>query len=262
MEKILVKEVIAPIIIILVFILLYMVISKIIKKVAKLKLSRIDKKRKKTLVSLINNIVKYFFTIIAILMILNIYGIDTSAILTSLGVVSIVAGLSCQDTLKDLLAGFFIIFENQYGIGDTITVGDFKGEVISLGLKITKIKAFTGEIKIIPNRNIDSVINHSLSQSLAVVNFSVAYEEDLNKVEKVLTKLCERLTKELNYLKGDVTLIGITDLADSGVKYRITVETEVMKHYEIERAILKEIKLELDKNNIVIPYNQVVIHNA
>ncbi|MDD3453246.1 MAG: mechanosensitive ion channel family protein [Bacilli bacterium] len=262
MDKIFVKEIVAPILIVIIFSLLYIIIKKIIKRIAKLKLTKVDAKRKKTIISLINNVVKYFFVIIATLMILNVYEIDTSGILTSLGVVSVVAGLAFQDTLKDLLSGFFIIFENQYSVGDTVTIDNFKGEVISLGLKITKIKAFTGEIKIISNRNIESVINHSLSQSLAVVNFLVSYDEDLNKVEKVLIKLCERLTNELAYLKGDVTLVGVTDLSDYGVKYRITVETESLKHYETERAILKELKLELDKNNIVIPYNQMVIRNA
>lgn len=262
MEKILVKEIIAPIVIILIFTLLYILVSKIIKKIAKLKLTKTDEKRKKTLVSLINNIIKYFFMIIAILMILSIYGIDTTAILASLGAVSLVAGLAFQDTLKDFLSGFFIIFENQYGIGDTVTIGDFKGEVTSLGLKTTKIKAATGEIKIVANRNIDAVINHSLDKSLAIVNFQVAYEDDLAKVEDVLIKLCSKLTKELPNLKGDVTLLGVTELAASGVSYRIVADTEPMKHYEVERLILKELKLELDQNGITIPYNQVVIHNA
>lgn len=78
----------------------------------------------------------------------------------------------------------------------------------------------------------------------------------------MLKKLCERLTKELKDIKGEVTLLGITSLDESGINYRITVETVPLKHIEIERKMLKEIKLELDKNGITIPYKQVVIRNA
>lgn len=262
MDKIFAKEIIAPFIIIFVFIILYIIISSIIKKIANLKLTKVEQKRKNTLVSLINNIIKYFFMIIALLMILSIYGIDTSSIIASLGVVSLVAGLACQDTLKDFLSGFFIIFENQYAIGDTISINGFKGEVISLGLKTTKLKAATGEINIISNRNIDSVINYSMDNSVAIVDFQVAYEENLDKVEQVLTELCLKLTNELEGLRGEIKLLGVTELASSGVSYRIIVDTEPMKHNEIQRIILKEIKNELDKKNISIPYTQVVIHNA
>lgn len=261
-EKILVKEVILPIVIIISFVLLYMLIHSFIKRITKIKFTKTDDKRKKTLVSLINNIVKYFLMIVAILMILNIYNIDTTAILASLGAVSVVAGLAFQDTLKDFLAGFFIIFENQYAIGDTVTIGGFKGEVISLGLKTTRLKAWTGEVKIISNRNIDSVVNHSLDKSVAVIEFQVSYEEDLDHVESVLTNLFERLNKEIKGIKGKISLLGIDELAESGITYKVAVDTIPMKNLEIERKLLKEIKMELDKNHIDIPYNQVVIHRA
>ena len=121
-------------------------------------------------------------------MILNVYGVNTTALLTSLGLVGLGVSLSLQDTVKDFLAGIFIIFENQYDVGDTIEVAGFKGEVIALGLKTTKIKAVTGEVNIIANRNIGSVINHSFSNSLAVVEFDVAYEQGRKGFNKLLFK--------------------------------------------------------------------------
>src|SRR5699024_1893706 len=107
----------------------------------------------------------------------------------SLGVVGVVVGLALQDILKDFIAGFTIMLENQYTVGDTVTIGTFKGEVISLSLKTTKLKAYTGEVNIIANRNVIEVINHSIENSLAVVNVSVDYSEDIEKVEKVLNEL-------------------------------------------------------------------------
>ena len=255
------KKILGPIIIIIVFFTINVLVNNIIKKILKTKLAH-DEKRTKTLIGLISNIIKYFLLLIAILMILSIYGIDTSALITSLGVVGIVAGLAVQDLLKDFLAGISIIIENQYSVGDTVTINGFKGEVVGVGLKTTKLKAYTGEIKFISNRNIDEVINHSLASSLAIIDIPIPYEVDINKVEKILNDKCLELSKQLKNLKGKIEILGVEDLADSSVKIRIQAETKPLKQYEVKRQILKEIKEELDKHKISIPYNQVVIHNA
>lgn len=255
------KKVLGPIIIMLVFFSINLILNNIVKKILKSKLTN-DKKRKKTMVGLINNIIKYFLLLISILMILSIYGIDTSALITSLGVVGVVAGLAVQDLLKDFLAGITIIFEDQYSVGDTVTINGFKGEVLSVGLKTTKLKAYTGEIKFLANRNIVEVTNHSLAPSLAIVDISVSYEDDITKVEQIISELCARLTKELKEIKSDVTFLGIENLAASSVDYRIQVETMPLKHCEIRRKMLRELKIELDKNKITIPYEQMVVHNA
>lgn len=261
MEKIFVKEIVSPIIIVLVFSTIYFVINQIIKRMIRDRWSRTGQKRKKTLMILLNNIIKYTLLVLAILMVLNVYGVNTSALLASLGLVGLGVSLSLQDILKDFLAGVFIIFENQYDVGDTIEVSGFKGEVIALGLKTTKIKAITGEVNIVSNRNIVSVINHSFSNSLAVVEFEVAYEEDPKNVEKVLNDFCNKMSKQLKYLKGNVTLFGITKFGSSGVCYKITAETMPMKHYEVEKTIRQALQLELSENHIEIPYNKMVIHN-
>lgn len=248
-------------IVIVVFICTYLIVNRVIKNINRREFMKNGEKRKKTLLLLINNIIKYFLMTVCVLTILNIYGVDTSALITSLGLLGLGASLALQDTLKDLLAGFFIIFENQYDIGDVIEINNFKGEVIALGLKTTKIRAYTGEVSIVANRNIAEVINYSSSNSLAIVDFEVSYDEDLNKVEEILNTLCNNLTKELNNITGKVELLGVEDLGSSGIKYRITVETKPMEHLKVQREIRKAIKEELGKQGIEIPYTQVVIHN-
>lgn len=254
-------KVIQPIIIFASLWLIYFIYSRIMKRITKTGLKSLNQKKNKTIISLINNLVKYFLIIVGFIMILNVYGVNTSSLIASLGVASAVIALAFQDTLKDFLAGIFIIIENQYDIGDTVTINNFKGEVVSIGLRTTKLKSFTGEYCFIANHNIGDVINHSLTKSLAVVKFQVSYNEDLDKVEKVLNCLCERLNKELPDLKGKIVIDGVDELADSGITYRLSVETAPLKNAEIQRKMLKEIKIELDKNKIEIPFPQVVIHN-
>ena len=261
LKYVLVKEVVNPVCIIVFTFLIYVIISKLIKDVFNKKIKKIDKRKSKTIESLILNIIKYLLIVIAIVMILDVYGIDTKSIITSLGIVGVVVGLSLQDTLKDLISGIFIIFEDQYGVGDTVTINDFKGEVISLGMKTTKIKSIKGDVEIIPNRNINFVINHSLTSSLAIVDVGVSYNSNLDKVDEVLINLCERLNSTLPNLTGNVEVLGITQLGDSSISYRITALTKPMKHIEVERIIRKEIKKEFDKRHIEIPFPQVVVHN-
>lgn len=262
LDKILIKETIAPILIIICSIIIYKIVSKIVRKALVVRSSKTNKKKQETLVSVINNIIKYFIIIIALLMILDIFGIDTKTLVASLGVVGLVAGLAVQDLLKDIISGISIIFENQFYVGDTVEISGFKGEVIHMGLKTTKLKSYTGEVKIISNRNITEVTNYNLANSLAIVDFQVAYEENNEKVEKILTQLCERLTSELENIKGTVTLLGVNNLASSGIEYRIIVETVPLQHYEIQRKIKRAVKLELEKNGIIIPYQQLVVRNG
>lgn len=261
LEIILIKEVVYPIIIILVGMLTYIVISSSIKRMFQLRINKMDKRRSKTLCSLINNILKYLILIFCALAILEVFHISTRGLITSLGVVGLVAGLAFQDTLKDLLSGFSIIFENQYAVGDTITIGDFKGKVISLGLKTTKIQAITGEIKIISNSNITEVINHSLDDAYMFIDIPFSYDEKIEKVENVLETLSMELLKSNKKLL-DIELLGVNEFSESSINYRIMIKTKPMQQYEIRREILKQIKIEFDKNKINIPYNQVVIHNA
>lgn len=262
LEKILTKEVVAPIIIIVISFLIYNVIIKVLKKLFNLKSKKIDEKRKKTLFNLIRNIIRIFIIAIATLSILEVYGIDTTSIITSLSVIGVVVGLAFQDLIKDFIAGISIVIEGQYRVGDTVQINGFKGEVINVGLKSTKLKAYTGEIMILANHLITDVINYNLSDSLALIDIDVAYESNIEKVEKVLNDLCERLSNELPYLKGKVELLGINSLEASSVRFRMTVLTESMKQAIVQRRMLREVKLELDKNKIEIPYNQMVVRNG
>lgn len=219
-------------------------------------------KKNKTIRSMLNNIIKYFLFIVGLIMVLNILGFNTNSLLASLGVVSAIMALAFQDIVKDFLAGISIISENQYDIGDTVTINDFRGEVISVGLRTTKLKSYKGEYYFIANHNIDKVINHSLAKNLAIVNVDVAYDSNLDKVEKVLNELCEKLKNEVESIRGEVKINGIEDLGSSGITYQIIAEVLPLKNFEVQRIIRREIKDAFDKNKIEIPYQQVVIHNA
>ena len=254
-----------PLIYILIGIIVYYIISNTIKKINKINdkienkiISKVDSKRKNTVVGLINNIVKYIIAIIVIISILNVYNVNTSSILASLGIASVVIGLAFQDIIKDFLAGIFMVFDNAYAVGDWITVDGFKGEVISMGLKTTKIKAYTGEIMIIANSNLSKIINYNLNNPKIYLKVPFSYDEKIEKVEKVLTTVLESMEKE-SEVKA-TKLLGIDSFEESFIEYAIEVDCQPNTHIPMKRLLLKKIKNAFDENKINIPYNQIDVH--
>ena len=254
-------KIVGPIITILIMFIFYKLVKRIIKKIFNFKTKKIKHKKQITLMNFFINLARVICLIIAILIILEIYGIKTSMIVASLGAVTVVVGLAFQDILKDFIAGISFIFEDSYNVGDWVTINNFKGEVMSIGMKTTRIRAYEGEILIINNGSITQVINHTAANSLAIVDVNVSYDSDIDKVEKVLNELCEELKYSIKNLKGDITLLGIEKLGDSAITFRLTAEVEAGTQYTVQRQIRKAVKLKLDKNKIEIPYNQLVVHN-
>ena len=111
-----------------------------------------------------SNVFKYLILIFVVLGILKLYGVDTTSIIASIGVFAAVIGLAFQDILKDVLAGASIIFDNKYAVGDVVQINGFTGTVIEFGLRTTKIKSFSGEVKSIGNSSFNEVINFNLAK--------------------------------------------------------------------------------------------------
>lgn len=257
------KEVYLPVIIVLIAIVVEKFLKFIVKKTfnPNKKHHRFDSRKLRTIRSLLCNVIKYVVWVIAILSILSVFGINTAAIITGLGVASLVIGLAFQDILKDILVGTSILFENQFAVGDLVKIGDFEGTVIALGLKTTRIQAYTGEIKIISNRNITEVINYSMDETLAVVDIPISYESKIEKVEKILMVTAATLKDKIPSLVGEIELLGVQELSDSAVIFRLVGKCKPAKHFEVERQMKREFKNSLDKNGIKIPYQQIEVHH-
>ena len=256
-------ELIKSLIIVLCAVILNYVIKAIIKKIVSMNIikSKQQDKRKRTISLLLQRTARCILVFMVIMTILGIYNVNTTAIITSVGAVSIVVGFAFQDLLKDYLVGISIVIENSFLVGDIIEVNGCKGEVINFTLKTTTIKALSGEVYIIANREITKITNYSMDKYLLKINVNTRYEEDVDKVVDVLSKLCERLPKIIDEVDNIVLEEGIEELGDSAVIYRLSTRINVRDRYVVKRKILKEVKKEFDKNNISIPYPQLEVHN-
>ncbi len=239
-----------------------------IVKISKLALTRVGlketalQKRKKTIAKVTMSIIKYVVYIVAILIILSVWSVNVVPALAGLGVVGLVVGLGAQKFINDLISGFFIIFEHHFDVGEIIEVGGFKGEVIDIGLKTTKIQNWRGEVKILANGDINKVSNFSRNPSIGIVDFGIAYKEDLQKTIDLLKLELPKMRDLFSDMIEDPQVVGVIELASSSVNLRVTVKTITEKHYAIEREIRQRIKEILEQNHIEIPFPQVVIHQS
>lgn len=222
---------------------------------------RISERREATLLRLIDNILSYVIYFIALMMILSLLNIDIKALLAGAGIVGVAVGFGAQNLVKDILSGFFIIFEDQFSVGDYIRVGQFEGTVESIGLRTTKVKNWTGELHILPNGSITQVTNFSLNNSVAVVDVGIAYEEDIDTAEKVIEELLEKMPEKYEQLVKKPEVLGVQNLGPSEIVLRITAETLPMQHFFMARVIRKQVKLKLDENGIEIPFPRLVMYS-
>ncbi|MFA7572538.1 MAG: mechanosensitive ion channel family protein [Lutispora sp.] len=240
-------------------VLLNKVINNIFRFSPKFKM---DDKKSNTLSSLMKSIVRYTIYIIMAISILNVMDIPTQSILAAAGLGGLALGFGAQNLVKDVISGFFILFEDQYAVGDYVTIGSATGDVEDIGLRITKIRSFNGDLHIIPNGEIKTVINHSRGNSLAIIDIGISYEADIDKAIKVLNEVGERYYENNKQrVVESPSVLGITGFGDSDVRIRMIVRTVSLKHWSVEREIRKEVKEAFIKENIEIPYPRRVYIN-
>lgn len=164
-------------------------------------------------------------------------------------------GLGAQSLVKDLINGFFILFEDQYGVGDHVTIEEFTGIVESIGIRTTVLRDFTGDLHLIPNGAILEVTNHSRGDIRFIVDVEIAYEENIDEAINVIKKVNSVFEeKHKEKLRGEIEVLGVFSLNASGVTIRVIGRAVPLSQWEMERELRKDIKEALDKAGIEIPY--------
>lgn len=237
---------------------------KIIRKIILKSFSKFSAERHSdTVASLLASLAKYAVYFIIFCNVLVMWGVNITSILALSGAVSVAIGLGAQDIVKDMMAGLFIIMENQFGVGDIVELNGFSGTVESIGIRTTRIRNVDGNVHIVPNGQISIVTNMSKGFNRAVVDVSVAYGEDIDRVFTVLKKEFKRIFNN-NLIDGIIDepqVWGINELGDSAVVIRIAADSRIGENWRIERELRKFILKRFEEENIEIPFPQVVVHS-
>ncbi len=218
--------------------------------------------RSETVTHLFQSIIKYLAVIVGLFWGLSIMGVNTAAVLASVGIVGLIIGFGAQSLIEDIITGFFIIFEGEYGIGDIIILDDFRGTVRSIGVRTTVIEDAGGNLKIVNNSDIRNLQNRSKNSSLAICDVGVSYRTDIARLPELLQPGLEKMLENSRdiYITAPVYM-GVDRFEDSAVILRFSVETRENDIFAAKRRLNRDVFLLLQEKNIEIPFPQVVVHN-
>ena len=213
-------------------------------------------KKSKTYLKLIKSILRYVLSIVTILILLQVNGVNVTSMLAGVGIAGVIIGLTVQDALKDIIRGISILSDEYFAVGDVVTYKEYTGKVLVLGLKTTRIRDIaTNNIISIANRNIEEIQKVSKNVYIKV---PMPYEIKIDKAEDVMKEITNNIKKE-NEVE-EAKYVGITDFEDSFINYYIKVECNPEKRLQVRRDCLGSILRTLENNNIQIPFMQIDIH--
>ncbi|WP_251862181.1 mechanosensitive ion channel family protein [Clostridium sp. Marseille-Q2269] len=248
----------------IIFVLMYVaikvgnkIIDRFVKKQSNLKFS-LDDKKATTVGTILNSVLRYAVYFIGIFSIIEILFGRIGSIFAGLGGAAI--GLGAKDIIKDVISGFFILFEDQFSVGDYITVENKSGIVDTIELRVTKLRDFNGDLHIIPNGLIDKVTNHAKNDIRFKIEVSVSYEADVEEAINEINKVCSQYAKEReDIIVEEPSVYGITSLGNNGITIVVYGKTTPMNQWTAEIELRKKILIQLKNHNIEIPYNKLQI---
>jgi len=201
---------------------------------------------------------------IAGIYIVSLFGFDLAPLLAGVGVIGLAVGFGAQNLVKDIVTGFFMLLEDQYGVGDVVEINQVAaGQVEELTLRVTGMRGLDGTMHYIANGDITHVANRSKDWARAVIDVGVAYKEDPEKVRTILNTVADEawadssgLARSL-YARPDV--LGVEVLGDYDVVWRMLADTKPGKQWDVARELRERVKVAFDRHGIEIPFPHTVM---
>jgi len=212
-----------------------------------------------TIAKLLLSVAKWGIAIAAFFFILAAWGADAMMMLASAGVLTLIIGLGSQAIVADVLAGVFIVFEGDFQVGDIVIVDGWRGEVQAIGIRTTKLVDAGGNIKIVNNSDIRSIVNQTKDLSVAKCYVGINYGDRIENVEKVIADNIDKIKAKIPAIVEGPFYKGVSELADSAVVLLFVAKCKENDIYQVQRDLNREIKIVFDDNNVGIPFPQVTV---
>lgn len=200
---------------------------------------------------------------VAAMAILGELGVDLKPILAGAGIVGLAVGFGAQTLVKDVISGFFILFENQFRVGDVIETAGVGGLVEAINLRTTVLRDVQGRVHVIPNGSINVVSNFTREWSRAVLDIGVAYKEDTDRCTEILQRVGAEIESDPRWgpkLLGPFEYPGVESFGDSAVVLRMMVRTVPQERWNVLRELRRRVKKAFDAEGIEIPFPQLTLH--
>lgn len=224
-------------------------------------LAKITFENKKTITVslLLLNLLKWVMAIVTFFVIFAAWGADTTMMLASAGVLTLIIGLGSQALVADILAGIFIVFEGDFQVGDIVIIDGWRGEVKAIGIRTTKLVDAGGNIKIVNNSDIRSIINQTKELSIAKCYVGISYGDRIERVESIIAENLPKIKEKIPAIVEGPFYKGVTELADSSVNLLFVAKCKENDIYQVQRDLNREIKIVFDDNNVNIPFPQITV---
>ncbi len=223
----------------------------------------INERKANTLFSLLRSMAFYLVTFTAILHTLKqLFKFDTGTLLASASVLGVAIGFGSQSLVKDIIGGFFILFEDQFSVGEYIQTGQFSGVVEETGIRATHLRDWGGELHIIPNGSIAAVTNFSRGKMRALVDIQIPYNEDFDRAIKVMHSVCEIVGTEFGDKIIDApTVQGVIQFGERNAVLRVIAYTQPNEQWSLERELRRQIHSAFLKEGIRTPHQTIFIED-
>ena len=224
------------------------------------KVNKVGSQKFTTVFILVVNFLKWVVVIGSVFLILSAWGLKAEFSAAGAGIVALIIGLGSQSLVADILAGIFIVFEGDYQVGDIVILDGWRGTIQAIGVRTTKLIDAGGNIKIVNNSDIRSIINQTKELSLAKVTVSTCYEDRIEHIEEVIADNLESMKEKIPAIVEGPFYKGVSELGESSVNLLFIAKCKESDIYQVQRDMNREIKIIFDNNNIGIPFNQLVVH--
>lgn len=259
----------AGVIMVLLRVLLLIVLAKIGLKIGAIVITnvfaaentrrRMEARKAKTIGVLLKSVLRYVVYFLLAISVIDALGAPTSSIIASAGIVGLAVGFGAQNLVRDVLTGFFILFEDQFSVGDYVEIFGVAGVVEEVGLRVTQLRDFSGVLHIIPNGAIDKVSNHNRGHLRALVDVRVAYEEDQERVRILLEGVAAQAATDIKEIVEGPTVLGIADFTESALIFRLVAQALPQEQWAVERELRRRIKVVFDHEGIETPYPRRIV---
>ncbi|HUU44734.1 MAG TPA: mechanosensitive ion channel family protein [Acidobacteriota bacterium] len=221
------------------------------------------RKRTETLASLIQYVITVAVFALALMMILDEFGVEIGPILAAAGILGLALGFGAQHLVQDIINGFFILLEDQVRVGDVIETAGKSGIVEKVNLRLVVLRDLAGRVHYIPNGKIDIVTNMTKEFSYALLNIGVAYREDIDEVSAVMVAVDEEMRRDpelRSMILEPIEILGLDEFADSAIVIKARVKTQPIKQWKVAREFRRRLKKQFDKQGIEIPFPHVTLY--
>jgi small conductance mechanosensitive channel len=221
------------------------------------------KKRTDTLSSILVTIMGVIILIIAILTILPEFGFNITTLIAGIGVGGLAIAFAAQNLVRDFIAGFFILFEDQYRVGDVVTIAGVSGLVEEIGLRRTILRDLDAKVHSVPNGKVEISTNQTKKFSRVNLNISVGYGENLDRVIEIVNRICQEMAQDPKWKEDFIstpTVLRVDNLGDSGIDIKILGDTKPTRQWDIMGELRLRIKKTFDSEGIEIPWPHTKVY--